>query len=489
LEGLTKAYPGQREPAVDGLDLVVPAGETVVFVGPSGCGKRTSLKMINRLVEPTAGRILVDGEDITRKNPTELRRHIGYVIQGGGMMPHMTVAENIGIVPGLLGWDRRRTSARVDELLNMVGLGPDVHRDRYPRELSGGQQQRVGVARGLAADPPVILMDEPFGAVDPLTRARLQDELLDIQDRLRKTVVMVTHDIDEALKLGDRILVLKPGAEVAQYGTPEEILTAPADDFVTDFVGSGAMLKRLSLLRVGELDLAHPPTCRVGERAKDVVARVHGSAWDSVVVLDDRGRPLDWLYPRQLRGCETVPQPPLRAQSVVDQRSTLNDALDAMLSSSHSGAMVTRQGTYVGVVLYETVTERTNEWRRQARAAALEASGEEPAIADSEAGPDAGAGPGTGVAAVPASRRRRSGVANAGQAAPVIGVIVLLALLLGFGFWVAVLALVVYAFLPVLANTVTGLRSVDPTVVESARGMGMSPAQVMFPPSFRWPCR
>ncbi len=398
LEGLTKSYPGQATPAVDGLDLVVPAGETVMFVGPSGCGKTTSLKMINRLVEPTSGRILVDGEDITGKNPTELRRHIGYVIQGGGMMPHMTVAENIGLVPRLLKWERRRVAERVDELLDMVGLDPAVYRDRFPRELSGGQQQRVGVARGLAADPPVILMDEPFGAVDPITRARLQDELLDIQERLHKTVVMVTHDIDEALKLGDRILVLRPGAGIAQYGTPEEILTAPADDFVADFVGAGATLKRLSLVRVGELELTQPPTCRVGERVADVVTRVEQAGWDAVVVLDERGRPLDWVFLRQLRGADTVQAPALRAQTIVDHRSTLNDALDAMLSSSHSGAMVTRQDAYIGVVQYDTVTEQTREWSRRAREAELDSLRGETAD-----GPDA-----AGASPAPETEERRA---------------------------------------------------------------------------------
>ena len=208
LVDIVKRYPGQKQPAVENLSLTIPAGEMVMFVGPSGCGKTTSLKMINRLIEPSSGKILIDGDDITTKDPTQLRRSIGYVIQGGGLMPHMTVADNIGLVPKLLKWDQQRIRTRVDELLEMTGLDPNIFRDRYPRELSGGQQQRVGVARGLAADPPVVLMDEPFGAVDPITRQRLQDELLILQEELQKTIVFVTHDVDEAVKLGDRILIL-----------------------------------------------------------------------------------------------------------------------------------------------------------------------------------------------------------------------------------------------------------------------------------------
>lgn len=240
LRKVSKRYPGQKNPAVQEMDLVIPAGEMVMFVGPSGCGKTTTLKMINRLIEPSAGTILIDGDDVTNHNPTRLRRNIGYVIQGGGMLPHLTVGANIGLVPGLLKWDKKRIRARVDELLDMVGLDPQIYRDRYPRELSGGQQQRVGVARGLAADPPIVLMDEPFGAVDPVTRSRLQDELMRIQSELQKTIVCVTHDIDEAIKLGDRMVIFQPGATIAQYDTPEKVLAAPASDFVDDFIGAGS---------------------------------------------------------------------------------------------------------------------------------------------------------------------------------------------------------------------------------------------------------
>ncbi len=276
LDDVVKQYPGQKTPAVDKLSLTIPAGEIVMFVGPSGCGKTTSLKMINRLIEPTSGTIRIDGNDVREQSETELRRHVGYVIQGGSLFPHMTVAKNIAIVPKLLGWDAKRIDARVDELLDLVGLDPARYRDRYPRELSGGQQQRVGVARGLAADPPVILMDEPFGAVDPITRQRLQDELLSIQRELRKTIVCVTHDIDEAIKLGDRILILQEGAQIAQYDTPEVVLSAPANDFVADFVGAGSSLKALSLARIAEVELRKPATATIGEATAERAAAARG---------------------------------------------------------------------------------------------------------------------------------------------------------------------------------------------------------------------
>jgi osmoprotectant transport system ATP-binding protein len=355
---VTKTYPGQQTPAVDALSLQIPKGEIVMFVGPSGCGKTTSLKMINRLIEPTSGTIKIGGEDARGKNPDELRRHIGYVIQGGSLFPHMTVAENIGLVPGLLNWDKKRVTARVDELLDLVNLDPGQYRNRYPRELSGGQQQRVGVARGLAADPPVMLMDEPFGAVDPITRQRLQDELMSIQEELRKTIVCVTHDIDEAIKLGDRILILQEGAQVAQYDTPEAILAAPANEFVEDFVGAGSTLKQLTLSRVSELELRHPTTAKVGERSADVVARARANGDKSVIVLDDRNRPRSWRWLREIEAHETITDHRDDNLLDIDHRATLNDALDTMLTSSHRGAIVTgRRDEYQGVVDFEAVID------------------------------------------------------------------------------------------------------------------------------------
>jgi osmoprotectant transport system ATP-binding protein len=358
LVDVVKQYPGASDPAVKSINLTIPAGEMVMFVGPSGCGKTTTLKMINRLIEPSSGQVLIDGEDVTSKNPDELRRSIGYVIQGGGLLPHLTVKQNIALVPGLLKWDKARTAARADELLDLVGLDPSIYRDRFPRELSGGQQQRVGVARGLAADPPVILMDEPFGAVDPITRQRLQDELLHLQSELGKTVVGVTHDIDEAVKLGHRILVLGEQAEIAQYDTPAAILGAPGNDYVADFVGAGSKLKQLSLLRVSDVGTVEQSVATIGEDVPTVVARARATGDSSVIVLDDRGRPRDWIWLRALDGQDTVPEPTLRElQSTVEIRSTLNDALDSMLASSFGAAIVTDGGRYVGTILYDAVND------------------------------------------------------------------------------------------------------------------------------------
>ena len=252
----TKVYPGREGAAVDHLSLIVPAGEICVLVGPSGGGKTTALKLVNRLIPLTSGYIRIDGKQIGDYDVTELRRSIGYVIQQVGLFPHMTIEGNIGTVPRLLGWDRKRIRERVGELLELVGLDKDSDRRRFPAELSGGQRQRVGLARALAANPSLMLMDEPFGAIDPIVRARLQDEFLRLQHELRKTVVFVTHDIDEAIKVGDRIAILREGGRLAQYDTPQRILEHPVDDFVADFVGRDRALKALSLRTLGELELA-----------------------------------------------------------------------------------------------------------------------------------------------------------------------------------------------------------------------------------------
>nr|WP_218880735.1 ABC transporter ATP-binding protein [Kineosphaera limosa] len=377
LAEVTKLYPGQAKPAVDALSLDIPAGEIVMFVGPSGCGKTTSLKMINRLIEPTSGTITIDGDDIKNHNVDELRRTIGYVIQGGSLFPHLTVAANVGLVPGLLKWDKKRIAARTDELLDLVGLDPARYRNRFPRELSGGQQQRVGVARGLAADPPVVLMDEPFGAVDPITRQRLQDELLRIQREVRKTIVCVTHDIDEAIKLGDRILILTEGAHIAQYDTPETILAAPANEFVEDFVGSGSALKQLSLARVDDLTLVSVVTATLGESVAQVRERAAKAGETWIVVLDDRSRPLGWVRDRALRG-ERIGEPQGRAAAVLDRRATLNDALDTMLADTSGGAIVTGdRDEFIGVVTFDAVTDHMRKMTNAAQERA-EASSDAP---------------------------------------------------------------------------------------------------------------
>ena len=288
---VSKTYPGSDKPVVNDLSFEVPDGEICVLVGPSGCGKTTTMRMVNRLIEITGGEILIDGEPNTAMSGTQLRRKIGYAIQQIGLFPHRTIADNIGTVPNLLGWDKGRIRGRVDELLDLVGLSPDEYRNRYPAELSGGQQQRVGVARALAADPPIMLMDEPFGAVDPITRDRLQNEFLNIQKDIKKTIVFVTHDIDEAIKMGDKIAILKQGGVLAQYDTPKTILSRPNSEFVSSFVGGDRLLKRLSLTRVGEMDLqpANGGTDdlpRISDRltAKDALSELMGAGRNKAVV-------------------------------------------------------------------------------------------------------------------------------------------------------------------------------------------------------------
>jgi osmoprotectant transport system ATP-binding protein len=321
LEGVSKTYPKQPRPAVTELNLDVPEGAIVMLIGPSGCGKTTTLKMMNRLIEPTTGRILLDGEDVTDVNADQLRRRIGYVIQQVGLFPHLTIADNIAVVPKMLGWDKGRVSRRVDDLLHLVGMEPADFRDRYPRQLSGGQQQRVGVARGLAADPPVMLMDEPFGAIDPITRERLQDEFLEVQRQVAKTICFVTHDLSEAVKLGDRIAVFAAGGRLAQYDTPSEVLAHPADDFVAEFVGSGAAIRRLSLLEISHLELEKVMISNIG-----VPANGH-----PVLTVDDAGRPSAWHY---VPG--SAQPPPL---VTVPLSSTVYDAVDVMLEA-HSPVVV-----------------------------------------------------------------------------------------------------------------------------------------------------
>jgi osmoprotectant transport system ATP-binding protein len=295
LRDVSKRYDGQREPAIVELSLTVPAGEVCVLVGPSGSGKTTAMRLINRMISISSGDILLGGRSVLQRDARELRREIGYVIQQIGLFPHQTVGENIATVPGLLGWSKERTAARVRELLELIGLDAEEMAGRYPSQLSGGQRQRVGVARALAADPPLMLMDEPFGAIDPINRARLQDEFLGLQAKVKKTVVFVTHDIDEAIKMGDRIAILREGGRLAQYDTPREILIHPADDFVAEFVGADRGIKRLSLTTLGELKLIEPNGTKPGvQRAplqtsvRDALSMILTAGGEALTVVDSQ---------------------------------------------------------------------------------------------------------------------------------------------------------------------------------------------------------
>ncbi|SED10132.1 MULTISPECIES: betaine/proline/choline family ABC transporter ATP-binding protein [unclassified Streptomyces] len=375
LENLTKRYPGNPQPAVDNVSMDIRAGETVVFVGPSGCGKSTTLKMINRLIEPTGGRIRIDDEDVTDMDPVKLRRKVGYAIQSAGLFPHMTVAQNIALVPRMIGWSKARTRARVEELLDLVGLDPGEFHGRYPRQLSGGQQQRVGVARALAADPPVLLMDEPFGAVDPITRDHLQDELIRLQRELHKTIVFVTHDFDEAIKIGDRIAVLRERSHIAQFDTPEAILTNPADDFVSGFVGAGAALKRLNLTRVRDVEMRGYPTVTVDTPLQEIFGLLRGSGTNEILLLDRRRRPYKWLRRGDLmRARGSLARAGTLVHDTVTRDATLRDALEAVLTDNAGRVAVTgRRGEYIGVVDMETLMNSVHELLEADRLEAMEA--------------------------------------------------------------------------------------------------------------------
>ncbi|WP_067856078.1 ABC transporter ATP-binding protein [Nocardia shimofusensis] len=354
LNAVTKHYPGQADPAVDRVSMTIPAGEIVVLVGPSGCGKTTTMRMINRLIEPSSGTITIGGRDVTGMDPDRLRRGVGYSIQQAGLFPHMTVAKNIATVPGLLGWDRRRISARVDEMLDLVGLDPSTYRNRYPRQLSGGQQQRVGVARALAADPPVLLMDEPFGAVDPITRASLQDELLRLQTELGKTIVFVTHDFAEAVKLGDRIAVLGDRSRILQYDTPAAVLAAPADDTVAGFVGANASLAQLTLTRIEDVHLDDCPAAVESEPAETLRAAIGDGPL--AVVLDEHRRPLRRVTAAQLAVATSLRAAGTPVGRTISARSTLQDALEALLAEESASAVVTApDGEYAGLVTIGTL--------------------------------------------------------------------------------------------------------------------------------------
>ncbi|MBX3286724.1 MAG: ATP-binding cassette domain-containing protein [Actinobacteria bacterium] len=338
------------------------AGEITVLIGPSGCGKTTTMRMINRLIEPTDGSIAIGGVDIRDRSTTELRRSIGYVIQQIGLFPHRTVAQNIATVPSLLRWDGERTAARVAELAELVGIDDDLL-PRYPSELSGGQQQRVGVARALAADPPVLLMDEPFGAVDPIVRAHLQDELVALQSRLHKTIVLVTHDIDEAIRLGDRVAVLNVGGVLEQVASPDRLLAEPANDFVARFVGQERSIKRLALARVADLDLDQGPVAPIDATATvgcDVLTRL-GGTWLGLV---DGDRFAGWVAADDVRALGADPGAtldaltPLPPAAQVAPASSLREALEVILTARSANAVVRNDdGTFGGILSLEHIRE------------------------------------------------------------------------------------------------------------------------------------
>ncbi|MGW4243146.1 ABC transporter ATP-binding protein [Nocardia sp. NPDC004722] len=374
LDSVSKYYAAQPEPAVEAVSMTIPAGEIVVLVGPSGCGKTTTLRMINRLIEPSAGTISIGGRDAAAMNPDELRRGIGYSIQQAGLFPHLTVAKNVATVPGLLGWDRKRTAARVDEMLSLVGLDPDTYRRRYPRQLSGGQQQRVGVARALAADPPVLLMDEPFGAVDPITRGLLQDELLRLQAELGKTIVFVTHDFSEAVKLGDRIAVLGSRSRILQYDTPAAILARPADETVAGFVGADASLKQLTLTRVGEVELDDCPVALEDDPVEALRGALAGRDWPWALILDDQRRPLRWVSATELATASSLREAGEPVGQMLSGRSTLQHALEALLTQQNATAVITgARGEYRGLITVDTLVAHLSALRAgQAEAGAVQ---------------------------------------------------------------------------------------------------------------------
>lgn len=368
LQQVSKFYRGQKAPVVENMSMTIHRGEIVVLVGPSGCGKTTTMKMINRLIEPSSGRILIDGTDVTALDGNDLRRQIGYVIQQVGLFPHMSVATNVGLVPKMLGWDRKRIEARVDELLHLVGLEPATYRNRLPRQLSGGQQQRVGVARALAADPPVMLMDEPFGATDPMTRDRLQNEFLRLQDQLRKTIVFVTHDFDEAIKMGTRIAVLGERSRIRQFDTPEVLLAHPADSTVAQFIGGGAQLKQLDLRRVDAIQWDDVPLIRVDKAATGTRRHPDGADGSAALTVDDDNRPLGWISAHDRTIRQGAPEGASQAVTTVEPQATLRDALDAMLASRHGTAVVVdEQGRYAGAVTLDGLMRVIHPTREQAR--------------------------------------------------------------------------------------------------------------------------
>ncbi|WP_246792648.1 betaine/proline/choline family ABC transporter ATP-binding protein [Burkholderia perseverans] len=366
LDQLTKTFSqkdGQPVRAVDSVSLTVPEGEICVFLGPSGCGKTTTLKMINRLITPTSGRVLIDGEDTTSLNEVDLRRRIGYVIQQIGLFPNMTIEENITVVPRLLGWDRKRCKERATELMSMVALDPKLYLKRYPRELSGGQQQRIGVVRALAADPPVLLMDEPFGAVDPINRESIQNEFFQMQRQLKKTVIMVSHDIDEAIKLGDRVAVFRRG-KLVQYDHPDTLLAHPRDEFVGQFVGQDSTLKRLLLVKAGDA-AAQPPTARADTPLAEAFSIMDDNDSRYLTVVDDAQHALGFVARRVARGATgTCGERLSEFPATVSSEDNLRIVLSKMYQYRSSWMPVLDgDGAYLGEVTQDSIADYLSSGR------------------------------------------------------------------------------------------------------------------------------
>ncbi len=346
IEHVTKIFPGTDIPAVDDLSMDINEGEVCVLVGPSGCGKTTTMKMINRIFEPTEGKIYVNGQDVSRISPIKLRLGIGYVIQEIGLFPHLSIADNVATVPRELKWPKDKIRKRVDELLTLVGLDPKLHSDRKPSGLSGGQRQRVGVARAMAADPPIMLMDEPFGAVDPITRARLQNEFLRLQEQLKKTIVFVTHDIDEAIKMGDKIAAMREG-RLVQYSDPDELLSSPADEFVANLVGRNRSIKRLHLIRAYEAVRGNVPFLEKGDSMERVREKIEDSELRAVLVVDDRQKLIGLVSADDIkkdRGATVAGDLAQEIENYVTDDATLNDALSVMLNLGEGYVAVVDDG-------------------------------------------------------------------------------------------------------------------------------------------------
>ena len=359
LKNICKTYPGESNPAVDNLSLKVEKGEICVLVGPSGCGKTTTLKMINRLIEPSSGKIFIDGNNAIEKNPNKLRQDIGYVIQDIGLFPHMTVADNIATVPNLKDWEQSKIDQRVDELLNLIGLDPADTKSKYPAQLSGGQKQRIGVARAMAVDPPIMLMDEPFAAVDPITRTQLQNEFLNLQKKIQKTICFVTHDIDEAIKMGDKIAILNQG-KLIQYDSPKNILFNPKNEFVEDFVGSDRSLKVLNLIKVNEIMKEDIPAATTESSSEEVLEKINESRQSYILIIDKAEKLVGYVNKDRIKNNSNKDwKDNIKYSQVISSDASLIDALTRLIQNNQSILPVTSdKNNLIGIVRLEDIQDR-----------------------------------------------------------------------------------------------------------------------------------